>query len=315
MVSIRPEEFQGIERLKLLNEESGEFVSIVPAYGGNINELVLRKNSRLHSLIAGDQLLDTLSGTSSNFYRGAKLSPYPNRVEEGSYVFKGQRYQLPKNDTIHALHGLLWNIPFSVRTQEASEEAITLTLTHEYRKNDPGFPFHYDIRISYTLDKHHFSCRTTLINTSSHAVPIGDGWHPYFKLESGIDELKLQLPSNRRMEMNDSLIPTGSYLYDATFELPVLIGDKMLDHCFELDHGVQMAETKLINEKENLVLVLWQRVGENGYRFIQVYTPPDRQSVAIEPMSCAPNAFNNEKGLLVLEPQESVTFEFGIKLE
>jgi aldose 1-epimerase len=53
-------------------------------------------------------------------------------------------------------------------------------------------------------------------------------------------------------------------------------------------------------------VTLWM---DEHFRYVQVYTAdavPDaarrRRSIAIEPMTCAPDAFNSGAGLLVLEP-------------
>ena len=59
---------------------------------------------------------------------------------------------------------------------------------------------------------------------------------------------------------------------------------------------------------------MWQEAGPGAYRYLQVYTPPGRESIAIEPMTCAPNAFNNGMGLIRLDPGEAFTASFGISL-
>lgn len=315
MFSIVFENFHGTEKIKLVNTQSGEFLSIIPAYGGNINELVLCKNSALHPVIAGDSTAEQLSGKPNNAYRGAKLSPFPNRIKEGAYVFNGTRYMLPKNDNIHALHGLVWDVPFTIKEQSATDEHARLVLSNQYKKTNKGFPFDYTIEIEYMLEYGEFTCRTTITNNSSTAIPIGDGWHPYFSTGSSINELKLQLPSAKKIETNDSLIPTGRYIRDRQFESPARINDTRLDDCFELDPVERIVETLLIDERKELTVVLWQKASPNGYNFVHVYTPPNRQSIAIEPTSCAPDAFNNKNGLMILDPLESVDFLFGIRLE
>ena len=315
MFNIVFENIQGIEKITLINTRSGEFLSVIPAYGGNINELFLYKNNSLHALIAGDNNAEQLSGKCNNAYRGAKLSPFPNRIKDGSYVFNGTRYTLPKNDNIHALHGLIWNVPFIIKEQKATEHKAHLILFKQYQKADPGFPFDYTIEIEYTLEAGQFSCQTNITNNSPMPIPLGDGWHPYLSTGSPIDELKLQLPSAKKIETNDSLIPTGRYIRDTMFESATHIRNTVLDDCFELDPIEHIVETLLIDERKQLTLVLWQKASAHGYNFIHVYTPPDRQSIAIEPTSCGPDAFNNKNGLIVLAPMESVELVFGIRLE
>lgn len=315
MFNIARENFEGLEKIKLYNGELGEYVSIIPTYGGNIQELVLYKNNELYSLIEGSQTLASLSGNPSNAFKGAKLSPFPNRVNQGSYLYNGQRYFLEKNNPPHALHGLLWDFSFDVKETIVKEDSIALILEAEYNHHYEGFPFRYKIEVTYTLKEGRFLCSTTIFNTSGIAIPIGDGWHPYFSMGSSINSLKLKIPSVRKLEMDSSLIPTGNYTSDFTFQLPMLISDKVLDHCYELEPLERIVETLLIDEAKNLTIVVWQKTGVQGYNFIQVYTPPDRKSIAIEAMSCAPDAFNNKNGLMILDPKESETFTFGVRLE
>ncbi|MBP7939993.1 MAG: hypothetical protein KAZ20_02525, partial [Sediminibacterium sp.] len=47
----------------------------------------------------------------------------------------------------------------------------------------------------------------------------------------------------------------------------------------------------------------------HNYPYLQLYTPVDRQSIAIENLSGAPNCFNNKMGLQLVEPQEQIYFE------
>jgi aldose 1-epimerase len=57
---------------------------------------------------------------------------------------------------------------------------------------------------------------------------------------------------------------------------------------------------------------------EAPYQFLMVYTPdaiPDasrRRSLAIEPMTCAPNALRSGDGLIVLQPGQSTSATWGI---
>jgi aldose 1-epimerase len=316
MYRIVHEDFDGLDKVKLMNPFSGEYLSIIPFYGGNLQALALKKNKILHELILGDHNLKDLSGTPSNAYRGAKLSPFPNRIKEGSYVFDGIVYHLPCNDVPNALHGLLWNASFEIKEERIDQDAAVLVLEKKYNKEVEGFPFCYTLEIEYRLGDEGFSCKTTIVNTSTGTIPIGDGWHPYLNVGlSTIDRLQLQIPSDTLVELDEFLIPTGNYIKDMTFQSPSPLKDIALDHCYELEPIERRVETLLIDSVQHVTLVLWQESGPYGYNFIQVYTPSDRQSIAVEPMSCAPDAFNNNNGLFLLEPEDSVSLLFGIRLE
>jgi aldose 1-epimerase len=312
MFSIIREDFFGVEKIKLLDSITGEYVSILPAWGGNLNELVLLNKGVLHSIIAGDTSVDSLKGDPINFYRGAKLSPFPNRIAGGAYTFQDQVHTLDANDGMHALHGLLWDCPFRIAHEETTADFAAIELAYDYISNYTGYPFTYSISIAYRLEASRFSCSTTIHNTGNETLPVGDGWHPYFHV-SNMDTLKLKLPACKQLEMN-ACITTGNYIESDFFTGEVLLKDLELDHCFELSATDGIVETELIDVDRDLKIGVWQQCGGNRYTFLQLYTPPDRMSIAIEPMSCAPNAFNTKKGLIELESGQEVRFTFGIQV-
>ena len=314
MFSIIREGFFGLEKIKLFNTLTGEYVALLPAWGGNLNELVLLNSGSLYSIIAGDTSVESLSGNPINFYRGAKLSPFPNRIEVGKYTFQDQLYTLNRNDGIHALHGLLWNLPFRIIHEESATNFAEMELVYDYTSNYEGYPFKYSISILYRLEVSQLSCYTIIQNTGNTRLPIGDGWHPYFSMNIKVDALTLKLPACKQLEI-DACIPTGDYKQSDFFQGEILLKNLILDHCFELSDTDTIVETELIDRDKGQKIVLWQECGNKGYAYLQIYTPPDRMSIAIEPMSCAPNAFNNKKGLIELEPDEHVHLSFGIQLK
>ncbi|HWY99181.1 MAG TPA: aldose 1-epimerase, partial [Bacteroidia bacterium] len=218
MFSITVENFYGKERIKLFNPGTGEYLCIIPAFGGNIIELVLSKNEKLHHVIAGDETLETLSGIKSNSYRSAKLSPFPNRINNGKYEFEGKEYQLEQTNPPHALHGLCWNLPFTAKAELVTDNSAMIILQADYNSLHKGYPFTYHIEIEYTLEENNFKSLTRVLNTSEQVIPIGDGWHPYFTTGSKIDSLKLQLPPSKQVELGKNMIPTGNYVAGKLFE-------------------------------------------------------------------------------------------------
>lgn len=314
MFSIIREDFFGVEKVKLLNTMTGEYVAILPAWGSNLNELVLMNEGALHSIIAGDTTVESLNGNLVNFYKGAKLSPFPNRIAAGEYIFQDHLYTLDRNDGEHALHGFVWNLPFRIIHEEFTTDFAELELAYDYISNYSGYPFTYSISILYRLESFQLSCYTTIQNTGNTTLPIGDGWHPYFSIHKKIDSLLLKLPACKQLEM-DASIPTGNYIESDFYQTEIVLKNRILDHSFELSAVEGIVETELIDTSNKRKIVVWQECGNKGYGFLQIYTPPDRMSIAIEPMSCAPDAFNNKKGLIELEPNEHVHFSFGIQFK
>jgi aldose 1-epimerase len=164
--------------------------------------------------------------------------------------------------------------------------------------------------------------RTTAKNLGRQDAPFGAGHHPYLTVGTSIDEARLKLPSLLRLEVDDRLIPTGRLLPNrgTAFDFLELrpIGSLSMDTAF----------AALVPDSDGLIrvhfqapagdpsLTLWM---EPIYRFVMVYTPDSipepsrrRRSLAIEPMTCAPNAFRSGDGLIVLPPGQSTSASWGI---
>ena len=125
-----------------------------------------------------------------------------------------------------------------------------------------------------------------------------------------------------RLEANDRLIPTGRLLpnrgtaYDFLELRP--IGSLRLDTAFAnlIPESDGLIRVHLEAPAGELQVTVWM---ELVYQFLMVFTAdgiPDtarrRRSIAIEPMTCAPNAFRSGDGLIALQPGESWTGSWGI---
>ena len=62
-------------------------------------------------------------------------------------------------------------------------------------------------------------------------------------------------------------------------------------------------------------IVLWQETGEMKYNYLAVYTPPEKDSLAMEPWTCPPDVFNNKIDLITLDPGKKLELAMGISLE
>ncbi|MFL5729246.1 MAG: aldose 1-epimerase [Cytophagaceae bacterium] len=318
MFFILSEKLGSLDTLKLLNEKTGEYVTIIPGLGATLNELVLKKNNELHSLIDGSPTYEDLLTEGKLKFKGPKLFPFPNRIRDGRYSFEDKEFRLRKNliSEKHAIHGLHLESKFEARQElkESDKASIRLEIIAGAEEKE-GFPFSHQIIIDYILSSQDgLICTTTVVNRSSGNMPMGDGWHPYFKLDARINSLLLKLPPCSKLEADQTMIPTGNFFKEERFKEFQQIGTAKFDDCFRIDSDDPISEIHLKSEEKNVKLIIWQQSEKNRYNFFQIYTPPHRQSIAIEPMSCAPDAFNNKIGLIILKPGEEISFSYGIKL-
>lgn len=247
---------------------------------------------------------------SNRWAKGGYLFPFPNRLEDGTYEWQGQSYRFANNDTQrrNALHGLGMELDFLLHSETCTEESATVELICDYQGTHPGYPFPCELLIRYELHKDRgFELTLSVSNQSEVDIPLGMGYHPYFTFGIPIDTAQLTIPPVELIGVDDRMLPTGKrYPYDHyTNGQP--IGADVLDNCFALVGKTGRAQVALAQGSHTLQY--WQDAVR--FPFIQLFTHPDRQSFAVEPMSCNVNAFRNQEGLTVLAPKATWSASFG----
>ncbi len=296
--------------VQLINNLTEEYLEVLTDFGAGLNNLVVKnEKGQLISVIDGYRTEEEVINDHRTAFKGSKLSPFPNRILNGTYDFNGKTYQLPINEVgaNNNLHALLHNEPFKIIGETASEHEAILKLEYDYKGNDQGYPFGYSLKLTYQFEKDEISINTEIVNTSNTVIPIGDGWHPYFRFEN-LDNVQMKMGQAIRKSSNSGNKLNGSH----GFEQLRAIGQDSLDDCFEVN-GADSFSIQLIDEQQDLELEIWQESESQKYKYFQIYTPPTRKSIAIEPVTCVPNAFNTGEGLIILKPNEKVSMSFGIK--
>ena len=244
--------------------------------------------------------------------RGQLLAPWPNRVQDGSYEFGGRTLQLALDEPErqNAIHGLVRWVEWAVETRDASRAV----LQHRLHPS-PGYPFTLDLRVEYSLDDDGLTARIEARNAGTEACPYGVGFHPYLSAGGGlVDELELTVPAGTALVSDERSIPVDSKPVEGTeldFRAAKPIGAVQLDHCF----------TDLARDADGRARVelggraaLWV---DESYPYLMVFTGdalPDvaRRGLAVEPMTCAPNAFRSGDGLIRLEAGQAHVATWGI---
>jgi aldose 1-epimerase len=243
--------------------------------------------------------------------RGQLLVPWPNRIEDGRYEFDGRSFQLPLDEPErrNAIHGLTRWSDWSVADRAADRVAFEYVLYP-----CPGYPFSLALRVEYSLSDEGLTVQTEATNIGSDRAPYGAGSHPYLAVpQDVVDGVELRVPAATVLLADERGIPVGSGSVEdegLDFREPKAIGSVKLDHCF----------TELEREGDGRARVvvgtttLW---ADESYPYLMVFTGDglpdvDRHSIAVEPMTCAPNAFRSGEGLVQLEPGARHVAEWGI---
>jgi len=286
---------------------------------GNQRLVVVEVGAGLRTYAVGDrELLDGYAREAMCASgRGQVLLPWPNRIEDGTYEFDGRTHRLPLTDpSVHnAIHGL---VRWSAWTP-AEQEPHRIVMRHRLHPQ-PGYPFSLDVAVAYELSERGLTVRTTATNAGGETAPYGCGQHPYLRLGSGgVDPLVLRVPA-REVAISDARgLPVRSEAVDGTeldFREPRAIGATVLDNAFtDLERDADgLARARVKDPRSGDSITLWV---DGSYTYLMVFTGdplPDvaRRSIAIEPMTCPPNAFRSGESLIRLEPGESVTTAWGI---
>lgn len=290
-------------------------LELLPQHGGIINGLVFTDSQGAqHNVIAGFNSLAAIE--QDQYYRGVPLYPFVNRLDQGRYSFAGRTYQFPINEVArnNALHGFIQHLAVEITTLEVSERSAKACAVYEYTGDREAYPFAARIEMTYTLSSAgSLELTMTVLNRHSQPVPVGIGWHPYFTLGESLDQLSLQLPEGRQVVVDERLLPTGELVDTNAFTRLNRIGATAFDTCFALATETTRAETLLWSEQQHCGLAIWQDTGPSKYNYLQVCIPPDRLSVAVEPVSCGVNGLNTQEGIVLLGAGESFSASCGVR--
>jgi aldose 1-epimerase len=145
--------------------------------------------------------------------------------------------------------------------------------------------------------------------------------HPYLTLGTEtVDTVILRAPGRTVLHTDERGIPVSTAPVAGTeydFREPRPIGAMKLDHAFtdleREDDG--LARVELGHAERDTALTLWL---DESYPYLQLFTGDplpdvDRRSLAVEPMTCPPNAFRTGESVVVLEPRGSTTATWGIQ--
>lgn len=311
MYKITQDHFGSFEKFTLESPDGEDKFSVIPSFGATMIDLQLAG----HFILEGYETVDELLAYKT--FKSGVLLPFPNRLKGGRYIWNNDVYSFFINDSItgNALHGFALDKKFEAVKTEIYEDRASINCRYEYNGDIANYPFPFTFEIRFEL-KAAASLFISMVfyNDGSEAIPVGLGWHPYFKLGDTIDNLNLKMSPCEMVGVDKYMIPTGKRYEYTEFLEPKRIGATVLDNCFALSNSNnKIAKVELTSDR--MKLTYWQKKGESQFNFLQIYTHPDRESIAIEPMTCNIDALNNGEGLVVLLPNEKVEVSCGVGVE
>jgi len=319
MFQITQNPFGTIPAVQLHNEAEQTEVEILCGWGSGLNRFLIHRDDETMHFVAGYENEQDLRENFADYSRGAKLFPFPNRLNEGKYVHEERSLELPINFRWqkHAIHGLLSTQSFEPGFSRCTEEAAEVVLRNYYDGSEAGYPFPFEMIIRWRLTNDQtLECRSTVRNAGQTTMPCGDGWHPYFTLNFiPINQCRVSFPIGNKLETDDLSLPTGIEFPDDSNVKSKSIGEDFIDHCWyfpELNQQEQHLVTTLDSTQSPWVVKVQQ---DENYPYLQLYTPGERDCIAIEPMSCSANALNHKRNLVILRPGEEKNWNWTVQVQ
>ncbi|MFC5286993.1 aldose 1-epimerase family protein [Actinokineospora guangxiensis] len=280
---------------------NGDVRAVVTATGATLREFS----------VAGVLYSETFAeGEAPPLGSGAVLVPWPNRVADGRW--RGGQLEITESARNNAIHGLVRHQEWAVASHDGS--AVRLETEVGTR---PGWPFPFRTAITYAVDAAGLTVTHEVANTGTETMPFGVGVHPYprpGKADAG--ECLLTLAATTHLPVDaERLLPTGAVEpIDPRLAEGVALREVRLDSAFG---GCAPDSDGVVRH--------WLRGDDGGvlvwadavFGWVQVFTPPsfpgnDGQAVAIEPMTCPPDALNSGVDLLELAPGATWSASWGL---
>ncbi len=253
--------------------------------------------------------------------RGQVLAPWPNRLADGRYEFNGVRAQaaLDEPERHNAIHGLVRWLPWTLQTRHQNQLSLRLQL-----HPSPGYPFSLLLEIEYHVGRDGLTVTTRARSLDEGSIPFGLGFHPYLTAGSEtVDGAILQVPARHTLDLDDRGLPTGALTpvegTDRDFTAARFVGPAVLDTAYTTPRARRRGP-RLGQPRRARVAPPAPRSGSTqGFPYLMVYTGdtlPEiqrrRRAVAIEPMTCPPNALRTGKDVIDLQPDQEWSARWGI---
>jgi aldose 1-epimerase len=290
---------------------------------GRQEVIVCEVGATLRSYTVGDHpVIDGFGAEEwSHSGRGQVLAPWPNRLADGRYEYDGVRAQAALDEPEHrnAIHGLVRWLPWTLQTRHQNQLCLRLQL-----HPSPGYPFSLLLELEYHVGREGLTVTTTAQSLDQRSIPFGLGFHPYLTAGGGkVDEATLRVPAGETLDLDERGLPTGALTpvagTERDFTRPRPVGPVVLDAAFTAlerdDDGLARATIDAPGGASGALV--WV---DAAFPYLMVFTGDTlgdltrrRRAVALEPMTCPPNALRTGRDLVRLDPGQEWTGRWGIE--
>jgi len=274
---------------------------IYPSLGASLQSLVIKNTD----IIFGKDDLQT----PTDFFitnNSIIMFPFPGRIKNGNYIYKNKSFHLTQNEQNrdNAIHGLVAHKSFDFIKSEIDKDYANLSFLYSVKEADKGFPYSFNFTVNYKIKSNQISITFDIENTSSNTFPFALGWHPYFKT-CNLSNSKLSFKTSEETLCNENMIPTGKKKIKEFNNFK--IENSHFDTCYNLIDNLINLNTEQYNAK--------LKIESKNQQYVQLFTPNSRNCIAIEPMNCIPDVFNNGEGLSELSPGDNFNYKINLTIK
>jgi len=265
----------------VISNKNGVSIKLL-SYGGIINEInVPDKYGKIENIVLSySKLRDYIN---DEFYIGALIGRYANRVKNSSFTINGINYELEPNEGLNHLHGGKSGF-HKVEWTVDSQSKYSVTLSNFYKHLENGYPGNLKVKVKYTISKNNIFDVEFFANSDldTHFNPT---IHPYFNLNPASKTIlnhNLKINSKNYLPIDDQYIPTNEtknvkstpfdFQVSKKIGIDIQLKNKQLeiakgyDHCFVLDKEQNFAAKLSESESGRLIQIYTDQPG------IQLYT-------------------------------------------
>lgn len=249
-------------------------------------------------------------------FAGATLAPWPNRLEDGTWVFADKTLKHEINDERghNANHGLVFDREFAIKSADANSITLQIELGA-----DPVYPFQITVEVNFELSNGGLTQKISILNRDSVLVPVAFGSHPYLTLDEDsqveINAREIYGKSTRSLPLDKISIDESTV---ARFGFNSA-SDLELDDCFTglTENDMSRYSTRITRPSINKTVEIWQeKLFDHLMLFVfRESTEGGRLAIAVEPQTAPANALRSNQGLTWLAPSQSVSASWGVSIK
>jgi len=270
---------------------------VLPEHGGRLHSLAVDSPAGLEELLWAPADPGAYRERPT---RGGSfpMAPWPNRVRDGSFRWRGREFALPRDARPHANHGRVLAAAWEVVEADGGCCTIEAAL-------DDGWPWRGFVRQRFFLTETSLRLECE-VHAAFEPFPAGCGWHPWFRRDAfGAGDVAVSVPAAECYEIEDN-IPAGA-VHEPVGEEDLRrlqpLGGRRIDACYRALSG----PVEIDWGRRRMTMTV-----ETAEPHVMVYTPAE--AFCIEPQACSPDAFNLHArgvaatGFAVAVAEQPVTF-------